>query len=323
MRENRRFGFSNPNGGGPRMSFVSEKHSPVAPVTARASARRFVADLGELVKARLTLLVLVTTLMGFLLAWHGEMNYLYLFHVLCGTALAAAGAAALNQVFEVELDARMNRTRNRPLPARRMNLDEGLIIGVICAGAGIIYTSLATNVLTGLFTAVTVGTYLFAYTPLKRVTTLNTIVGAIPGALPPVIGWTAVRGEASFESWILFAILFMWQMPHFLAISWLYREQYRSAGFVMLSGQDPDCRLTGRQALLYTMGLISVSLIPAALRLTTFWYVPVALVTGAYFFCTALRFAVTGTERAARKLFIASIVYLPITLGALVVTRFS
>ncbi|MBV9491291.1 MAG: protoheme IX farnesyltransferase [Verrucomicrobia bacterium] len=305
------------------MDSLTEKHSPIVPVTERVSARRYVADLSQLVKTRLTALVLVTTLMGFLLAWHGEMNYLYLFHVLCGTALAAAGAAALNQVFEVELDARMHRTRNRPLPAGRMNVDEGLIIGIVCSAAGIIYTSVATNVLTGIFTAVTVGTYLFAYTPLKRVTTLNTIVGAIPGALPPVIGWTAVRGEASLESWILFAILFLWQMPHFLAISWLYREDYRSAGFVMLSGQDPDCSLTGRQALLYTMGVISVSLLPVALRLTTFWYLPVALVTGAYFFCRALRFALTGTERAARNLFVASIIYLPVTLGALVFTRFS
>ncbi|HEY0792514.1 MAG TPA: heme o synthase [Chthoniobacterales bacterium] len=284
--------------------------------------RRYVADLGELVKARLTLLVLVTTLIGFLFAWRGEMNYLYLFHVLCGTALAAAGAAALNQVFEVDLDARMKRTRNRPLPAHRMNLDEGLIIGVVCAAGGIVYMSLATNVLTGLFTALTVGTYLFAYTPLKRVTTLNTIVGAIPGALPPVIGWTAVRGEANFESWLLFAIMFLWQMPHFLAISWLYRDEYRSAGFVMLSGKDADCSVTGRQALLYTMGLIAVSLLPAVLRLTTLAYVPFALAMGAYFFWMALRFALTGTERAARRLFLASIIYLPITLAALVLNRF-
>jgi protoheme IX farnesyltransferase len=284
--------------------------------------RRYVADLGELVKARLTLLVLVTTLIGFLFAWRGEMNYLYLFHVLCGTALAAAGAAALNQVFEVDLDARMKRTRNRPLPAHRMNLDEGLVIGVVCAAGGIVYMSLATNVLTGLFTALTVGTYLFAYTPLKRVTTLNTIVGAIPGALPPVIGWTAVRGETDFESWLLFAMLFLWQMPHFLAISWLYREEYRSAGFVMLSGKDTDCSVTGRQALLYTMGLIAVSLLPAVLRLTTLGYLPFALTMGAYFFWMAFRFALTGTERAARRLFVASIVYLPVTLAALVLNRF-
>ena len=284
--------------------------------------RRYVADLGELVKARLTFLVLVTTLIGFLFAWRGEMNYFYLFHVLFGTALAAAGAAALNQVFEVDLDARMKRTRNRPLPAHRMNLDEGLIIGVVCAAAGIVYISLATNALTGLFTALTVGTYLFAYTPLKRVTTLNTIVGAIPGALPPVIGWTAVRGEANFESWLLFAMLFLWQMPHFLAISWLYRDEYRSAGFIMLSGKDADCSVTGRQALLYTMGLIAVSLLPAVLRLTTLGYVPFALVMGAYFFWMAFRFALTGTERAARRLFVASIIYLPITLAALVLNRF-
>ncbi len=305
------------------MSTVLHKRPPASSLPSRgAQARQFLSDLSELVKTRLTFLVLITTLMGFLLAWHGEMNYLYLFHTLCGTALAAAGAAALNQVFEVELDGRMKRTRNRPLPSRRINLDDGLFIGAACAAAGIIYNSLATNVLTGLLTALTVVTYLFAYTPLKRVTTLNTIVGAIPGALPPVIGWTAVRGEASFESWILFAILFLWQMPHFLAISWLYREDYRSAGFVMLSGRDPDCAFSGRQALLYTMGLVSVSLLPAALRLTTALYLPFALATGAYFFWMAFRFALTGTERSARRLFIASIVYLPITLGALVFTRF-
>jgi protoheme IX farnesyltransferase len=304
------------------MNSVTEK-TPLGHTGSRlVGKRRYVADLGELVKARLTLLVLVTTLIGFLFAWRGEMNYLYLFHVLCATALAAAGAAALNQVFEVDLDARMKRTRNRPLPAHRMNLDEGLVIGVVCAAGGIVYMSLATNVLTGLFTALTVGTYLFAYTPLKRVTTLNTIVGAIPGALPPVIGWTAVRGEADFESWLLFAMLFLWQMPHFLAISWLYREEYRSAGFVMLSGKDADCSVTGRQALLYTMGLVAVSLLPAVLRLTTLGYLPFALATGAYFFWMAFRFALTGTERSARRLFIASIIYLPITLAALVFNRF-
>ncbi|MGA8659337.1 MAG: heme o synthase [Chthoniobacterales bacterium] len=302
------------------MNTISENLTPLTPPGSQAG--RVIFDIGQLIKARLTLLVLVTTLVGFLLGWHGEMDWFYLFHTLCGTALAAAGAAALNQVFESEFDSRMRRTRNRPLPARRMSINEGLLIGVACSAAGIVYLSLATNLTAGMLTAVTVGTYLFAYTPLKRVTTLNTVVGAIPGALPPVIGWAAARGEASFESWILFAILFLWQMPHFLAIAWLYREDYKQAGFVMLSGDDPDCAVTGRQALLYTMGLISVSLLPIALQITSVWFLPFALLTGAYFFLAAFRFARSGSEVAARRLFVASIVYLPVTLGALVITRF-
>ena len=284
-------------------------------------ARRWISDVSELCKARITLMVLVTTLVGFLFGWHGPLDLLYLFQTLGGTALAASGAAALNQVFEVELDARMRRTRNRPLPGRRMTLDEGLIIGITCSVGGIFWLSFATNLYAGILSALTIGVYVFVYTPLKRVTTLNTIVGAIPGALPPVIGWTAARGQASFESWILFAILFLWQMPHFLSISWLYREDYKQAGFVMLASFDPACQVTGRQSLLYTMGLISVSFLPAMLELTSFWYLPIAAVMGGYFLWMAFRFAISGTDQAARRLFVASIVYLPVTLAALAFAR--
>ena len=284
-------------------------------------ARRWISDVSELCKARITLMVLVTTLVGFLFGWHGPLDLLYLFQTLGGTALAASGAAALNQVFEVELDARMRRTRNRPLPGRRMTLDEGLIIGITCSVGGIFWLSFATNLYAGILSALTIGVYVFVYTPLKRVTTLNTIVGAIPGALPPVIGWTAARGQASFESWILFAILFLWQMPHFLSISWLYREDYKQAGFVMLASFDPACQVTGRQSLLYTMGLISVSFIPAMLELTSFWYLPIAAIMGGYFLLMAFRFAISGTDQAARRLFVASIVYLPVTLAALAFAR--
>jgi protoheme IX farnesyltransferase len=266
-------------------------------------------------------MVLITTAVGFLLGWRGPINLLSFVQTLCGTALAASGAAALNQVFEVELDARMRRTCDRPLPGRRMTVDEALVIGIFCSAAGILWLSLAINFYAGILTAITIGTYVFVYTPLKRITTLNTIVGAIPGALPPVIGWTAARGHADFESWILFAILFLWQMPHFLAISWLYREDYKKAGFVMLTGSDPDGSLTGRQALIYTMGLTSVSLLPLVLELTSFWYLPIALITGGNFIWMSFRFAITGTEQAARRLFVASIIYLPVTMAALVVTR--
>jgi protoheme IX farnesyltransferase len=286
-----------------------------------SQVRRLVSDIAELVKARLSLLVLSTTLIGFLFGWHGEMNVPYLVQTLFATALAAAGAAALNQVFEVEFDARMRRTRNRPLPTHRMSVEEGMIIGVGCSIAGILWLALGTNLLAGVLAAVTIGSYVFVYTPLKRVTTLNTIVGALPGALPPVIGWVAARGRIDFEAWLLFAILFLWQMPHFLALAWLFREDYKQAGFAMLGGTDQSAEMIGRQSLLYTMALISVSLIPAVVGLTTAWYFVIAAATGAYFGWMSLQFAFHGSEKTARRLFVASIVYLPITLAALVLTR--
>jgi heme o synthase len=287
----------------------------------RNQALTWVSDINVLVKARLTLLVLITTLVGFLFACGPEVDGLLLFNTLLGTFLAAAGAAALNQVFEADYDGLMRRTRNRPIPAQRISRDHGFAIGLGCSAVGVVYLSLTTNFLTALLTAITIGTYVFAYTPLKRITTLNTIVGAVPGALPPVIGWAAVRGEVNFESWLLFAILFLWQMPHFLAIAWLYRKDYRDAGFVMLSGNDTECRVTGRLALFYTVALVSISLLPYVLRLTSPWYVLIAFATGFGFFIAALTLALTGTDKAARRLFLVSIVYLPITLGALVITR--
>ena len=286
-----------------------------------SQVRRLLSDIAELVKARLSLLVLSTTLIGFLFGWHGEMNVPYLLQTLFATALAAAGAAALNQVLEVEFDARMRRTRNRPLPTHRMSVEEGMIIGVGCSIAGILWLALGTNLLAGVLAAVTIGSYVFVYTPLKRVTTLNTIVGALPGALPPVIGWVAARGRIDFEAWLLFAILFLWQMPHFLALAWLFREDYRQAGFVMLGGTDQSAAMIGRQNLLYTMALISVSLMPAVVGLTTAWYFVIAATTGSYFCWMSFQFAFHGSEKTARRLFVASIVYLPITLGALVLTR--
>jgi protoheme IX farnesyltransferase len=304
------------------MNSVSEQ-TPVglAEPGQEAPVRTLLADLTELVKMRLTLLVLMTTFVGFLFGWRGNFDWLYLFHTLCGTFLAAAGAAALNQVFEAEYDLRMRRTKNRPIPAQRLSSEEGLVIGLLACVAGVAYLALATKLLAGFLTFLTIVTYLFAYTPLKRVTTLNTIVGAIPGALPPMIGWAAARGQVDFEAWILFAILFLWQMPHFLAIAWLYRKDYRDAGFVMLSRFDPDCRQTGRLALFYTMTLVSVSLLPFVLRLTSFWYALIALICGIGFSLAACSFALTGTEKTARRLFLVSIIYLPLTLGALVLAR--
>ncbi|HEX4644537.1 MAG TPA: protoheme IX farnesyltransferase [Verrucomicrobiae bacterium] len=173
----------------------------------------------ELIKARLTFLVLLTTLVGFYAGFRGSMDYLLLFHTMLGTALLASGASALNQWLEREYDAKMPRTEDRPLPSGRLQPGTVLVLGGICGGIGLIYLALAVNLLTSLLGAATLASYLFIYTPLKRVTTLNTLVGAIPGALPPLMGWTAARDEISRGGWALFAILFFWQLPHFLAIA--------------------------------------------------------------------------------------------------------
>ena len=196
------------------------------------------ADFCELVKARLTALVVVTTLAGFYMGWSGAMDWRRLFNALFGTWLVASGSAALNELLERRTDAAMHRTRDRPLPSGRMSPDAALLIGFGLVVGGLAYLALLVNLLAATLAAVTMATYLFAYTPLKRRTPLNTLVGAIPGALPPVIGWAAATGTLDKGAWTLFAILFCWQMPHFLAIAWLYREDYARAGFVMLPNVD-------------------------------------------------------------------------------------
>ena len=209
--------------------------------------KSLVSVIADLTKARLTALVLLTTLVGFYIGWHGPMNYFLMFHLLAGTAFVASGASALNQLLEREYDAKMRRTQNRPLPSGRLQPTTVMIFGGVCATVGLIYLALAVNLITSVVGAVTSTSYLFIYTPLKRVTWANTLVGAIPGALPPLMGWTAARGELSGEGWTLFAILAFWQIPHFMAIAWIYRDEYARAGFKMLPVVDPDGLRTGQQ----------------------------------------------------------------------------
>src|SRR5205809_3029370 len=193
-----------------------------------------VAVFCELIKARLTFLVLLTTLVGFYVGFRGAMDYPLLLHTLLGTGLLASGAAALNQFLERQHDARMQRTEDRPLPSGRLPPDTALMFGGVSSAAGLIDLALAVNLETSVLGAITLCSYLFIYTPLKRVTTLNTAIGAVPGALPPLMGWTAARNEFTGGGWALFAILAFWQIPHFFAIAWMYREEYAKAGFVML-----------------------------------------------------------------------------------------
>jgi protoheme IX farnesyltransferase len=274
--------------------------------------------LSELFKARLTSLVLLTTLVGFYLGQRGGMNWLLLVHTLMGTGLLACGAAALNQYLERDFDALMERTAERPLPAGRIQPQTVVVLGGVISVAGLLWLAFGANLLTSVLGAVTLISYLFIYTPLKRKTTLNTAIGAIPGALPPLMGWTAARGDLSIEGWALFAILFFWQLPHFLAIAWMYREDYARGGFVMLPLADGDGARTGRSAVSHTLGLLPVSLSPFVFQVSGALYLLGALVLGLGFLWCALRFARQMDRLAARRLFFASILYLPLLLGLMV-----
>jgi len=287
-----------------------------------------VSVIADLTKARLTTLVLLTTLVGFYVGWRGPMDFALMFNLLAGTALVASGASALNQLLEREYDAKMRRTRNRPLPSGRLQPATVMIFGGVCATAGLIYLALAVNLITSVIGAVTFVSYLFIYTPLKRVTWLNTAVGAVPGALPPMMGWTAARGGLSGEGWALFAILAFWQMPHFFAIAWIYRDEYAKAGFKMLPVIDPDGLRTGQQAVSHTLALLVVSLSPFVFKMAGPVYLAGALVLGAGYLWCAIRFSrqlsfarAELTLARARQLFLASIIYLPLLLTAMVLDK--
>jgi protoheme IX farnesyltransferase len=275
----------------------------------------------DLVKARLTTLVLLTTLVGFYVGWRGPMDLPLMLNTLAATALVAAGAAALNQLLEREYDARMRRTQDRPLPSGRLQPTAVMLFGGVCAVAGLVYLALAVNLLTCVIGAVTLTSYLFIYTPLKRLTWLNTLVGAVPGALPPLMGWTAARGELSSEGWALFAILAFWQIPHFMAIAWMYRDEYARAGFKMLPAIDPDGRRTGQQAVSHTLALLVVALCPFAFKLAGPVYLTGALVLGAGYLWCAIQFSRQLTLARARQLFLASILYLPLLLAVMVLDK--
>src|SRR5262249_27158088 len=216
--------------------------------TAASSRLGFVSDLAELVKARLTLLVLVTTAVGFYLGAEPPIDYRALFHTVFGTAAAAAGAAALNQWWERRLDALMRRTKTRPIPAGRMNPLQALVLGSALSIFGVVYLAIICNALSAVLAAINFVIYFFWSTSLKRTSTANTAVGAIPGAIPPMIGWAAARGDIGPGAWSLFIIVFLWQMPHFFAIAWMFREDYSRAGFRMISSDDPSGERSASQS---------------------------------------------------------------------------
>ncbi len=286
-----------------------------------ASEKGWLAVYADLIKARLTLLVLLTTLVGFYVGFRGAMNYALMFHTMLGTALVASGAAALNQLLEREHDAKMRRTQNRPLPSGRLQPVTVMLFGGVTSVAGLVYLAVLVNLLTSVLGAITLVSYVFIYTPLKRVTWLNTAVGAIPGGLPPLMGWAAARGELDGGGWALFAILAFWQMPHFFAIAWIYRDEYAKAGFQMLPNVDPDGSRTGQQSVGHTLALLAVSLCPFVFHLAGPIYLAGAVVLGAAYLWCAIQFARRLTTARARRLFFASILYLPLLLALLVLDK--
>jgi protoheme IX farnesyltransferase len=278
-----------------------------------ASNSRTWADFVTLTKPRVNTLVLVTTIIGFHLGnAGGGVDYALLFNTVVGTFLVASGAAAFNQVLERDVDAKMRRTMSRPLPDGRLGARESAWFATALSATGLLQIGFGANWLAAGIAAATLGSYALVYTPLKRVTSLATVVGAVPGALPPMIGWAASRGYLSVEAWVLFAIVFFWQMPHVLAISWMYREDYERGGLRVLPVEDPDGRSTGFQMVNYTVALIPVSLLPTIIGLAGRVYFAGAIVLGIGMLGLAIRFAQDHTALRARRLFLASLVYLPV-----------
>ena len=283
------------------------------PTTAIAGDRsRLIADFVTLTKPRVNLLVLVTTTIGFHLGNVGRTDLALLFHTVVGTFLVASGAAAFNQVLERDVDARMRRTMARPLPGGRVSARDATLFATALSIAGILELGFGANWLAATVALITLASYALVYTPLKQVTSLATIIGAVPGALPPVIGWAASRGSVGLEAWVLFAIVFVWQMPHVLAVSWLYREDYARGGIRVLPVEDPNGRSTAFQMVNYAAALVPVSLMPTAVGIAGRAYLAGAIILSIALLAMTIRFARNRTPEGARRLFAASLVYLPV-----------
>lgn len=281
-----------------------------------------VADFIELTKPKLTLLAVLTTMVAFYLGSQ-PVDVILLFHTLVGTAMMGAGAASLNHVMEREVDSRMWRTRNRPIPSGRLSMRDGAVFGLLLAASGIMYLWVMVNALTGVLALLAVVSYVLIYTPLKTRTPLCTVIGAIPGALPCMMGWTAARGQIGWEGFVLFSILFVWQLPHFLAIAWMYREDYARAGLPMLPVVEPDGGSTIRQILVWTLALLPISMMPSMLGVTGSVYFFFAFALGIGFLLAGVNLALRPTRASARAVLLTSVVYLPLLQAAMLFGKIS
>src|ERR1044071_193015 len=287
----------------------------------RLSARERIAAYVDLTKPRITFLIVLTAAAGFALASPGRIDYAAMMSAMLGIALLSSGIATLNQYMERDLDGLMRRTANRPLPSGKLMPWEALAFGAGLTVLAEIYLAVLVNPLSALLGLTVISGYLFAYTPLKTRTTLSTFVGAFPGAVPPLIGWTSARGTIDIDAWVLFAILFLWQFPHFLAIAWMYREDYGRAGIRMLPVVEPDGRVTGQQIIVYALMLVPVSLLPAILGISGRTYLFVALFLSLLFLASSIRAALSKSNQHARQLLLASVLYLPLLFGVMVLNR--
>src|SRR5881394_3831296 len=297
---------------------TSTARQAVAPSTAKARLGAYL----ELTKPRITFLITLTSAAGFVLGSRGAVNYLQLVHALVGIALLSSGIGTLNQFIERDLDRLMRRTADRPLPSGRLFPFEALWFGVGLTLMAEAYLAVFVNVLTALLGLTVIAGYLFVYTPLKTRTSLSTALGAFPGAMPPLMGWAAARGQIDVAAWVLFAILFLWQFPHFLAIAWMYREDYVRAGIRMLPVVEPDGRVTGQQIIAYATMLVPVSLLPAILGISGRTYLFVALFLSLLFLASSIRAALSKSNQHARQLLLASVIYLPLLFGVMVLNRY-
>lgn len=303
--------------------FVLEANSelPVAVEAAPLALREKLAAFVELTKPRITFLIVLTSAAGFCLGSRGGFDYLALFNSLFGIALLSSGIATLNQFMERSLDGRMRRTLARPLPAGKLSPAQALAFGLALTLGAEAYLAVFVNLITAAFGVTVIVGYLLCYTPLKTRSSLSTVVGAFPGAMPPLMGWTSATGHAGVEAWALFAILFAWQFPHFLAIAWMYKEDYARAGIMMLPVVEPEGRLTAQQIVVWTLLLVPVSLFPAALGTTGEIYFFGALVLGLLFLAASVHAALSNSRRGARRLLLASVLYLPVLFGLMVFNK--
>lgn len=278
----------------------------------RPGFRAVMQDYFDLSKPGIGFYSLITTFTSFWLASSGHIDLVLLIHTIIATALVTAGGGALNQVMEMTADSQMKRTETRPLPAGRVPKSFALFFGVITSIIGVLYLQVAVGGLAALLAIATLIGYLFIYTPLKKFTSLSTIIGAFPGAIPILIGWVAVTGSIDRRGWVLFAILFLWQIPHFLAIAWMYRKDYARAGFPMLTVIEPEGFSTAHQSIVYLIALIPTSILPTMFGMTGMIYFGGALALGIGFLVSGIRLAFIRTNTAARQLLFASIIYLPV-----------
>lgn len=307
------------------MTRIASTTDAASPAIASSASSRPVAGLfaaySELTKARLSALVVLTAGAGFVLGSGAQINWLTMFWTMLGTALAAAAANILNELSEIDRDRRMQRTRSRPLPAGRVSQWHAMLLAVVLGSVGLVVLDIMVSALAATLALLSLVLYVAVYTPLKPRSTTNTLVGAVCGALPPMIGWAGAAGSLGAGAWVLGGILYVWQLPHFFALAWMYREDYQRGGFVMLPAVDPQGELTGRVAVLTSLILIPIALALTLHQSAGLVYAGGAFVLGLTMLAQAVRFHRSRTNVDARRLFLASIMYLPIMLALMVLDR--